>query len=93
MAASPPLLPPGVRFVSYGFFVVPYAGLSVSKCRHKAGVFVLPRTMAPASLSRRTAVASISAAFSFRRGTPQAVGMPAKSNASLIVTGTPISGW
>ena len=58
IAASPPLLPPGVRSRSYGLFVRPWTGLSVSMPPPHGGQFVFPRRIAPASRSRATAVAS-----------------------------------
>jgi hypothetical protein len=39
-AASPPLLPPGVRLRSYGFFVIPCKPLSVSVIVLKKGRLV-----------------------------------------------------
>src|SRR5689334_16679412 len=57
-AASPPLEPPGVLFGSYGLFVRPKTGLSVSYGIAISGVFVLPRTIAPADFRCATTVAS-----------------------------------
>ncbi len=74
IAASPPLLPPGVRSRSYGLFVRPWTGLSVSMPPPHGGQFVFPRRIAPASRSRATAVASVSGTVRARAGTPIAIG-------------------
>src|SRR4029453_5172820 len=58
-AAPPPEEPPGVRAVSHGLLVVPYTSLAVCpKSPSMKGTLVLPTTIAPACLSRRTTVAS-----------------------------------
>src|SRR5207244_7417777 len=52
--AAPPLLPPHVFVVSYGFSVAPKTGLIVCEPAPNSGVFVLPIVMAPAAFSRST---------------------------------------
>ncbi len=57
-AADPPEEPPGTRDGSTGLRVAPYALCSVEEPIANSSMFVLPTTTAPASRSRRTAVAS-----------------------------------
>ena len=57
-AAEPPDDPPGTRSGASGFFVGPKALFSVDEPIANSSMFVLAMTMAPASRSRRTAVAS-----------------------------------
>ena len=52
--AAPPLLPPQVRSVAYGFFVAPNTALKVWDPAPNSGVLVLPMMIAPAALSRST---------------------------------------
>ncbi len=52
--ADPPLDPPGVREVSHGLSVGPYATGSVVGTRPSSGVFVRPQQTNPASRKRRT---------------------------------------
>jgi hypothetical protein len=89
IAAAPPLLPPGVRDLSYGLLVLPYTRLSVTYDIVISGVFVFPITMTPAALSLATAVASSIGIRLAQPMVPAAVMIPAVSNESLIVTGTP----
>jgi hypothetical protein len=56
-AAEPPLDPPATRSGSWGFRVTPETELSVEEPMANSSMFVLPSTTAPASSSRRTAVA------------------------------------
>src|SRR5688572_4056460 len=56
--ADPPELPPGTRVVSHGFFAGPNAELSFEEPIANSSMFVLPMTIAPASLRRLMAVAS-----------------------------------
>src|SRR5215212_3968142 len=56
------------------------------------GTLVLPNTTAPALSQRSTDTAFVFAMLSRYAGTPQGVGRPATSNASLTVMGTPWSG-
>src|SRR4051794_30817800 len=57
-----------------------------------SGTLVLPRTTAPASLTRVTASASSAAIKSLCCGKPQVVGRPATLKASFTVSGRPSSG-
>src|SRR5688572_31983808 len=50
--AAPPLLPPHVLPVSYGFFVAPKIVLNVCDPAPNSGVFVLPNVTAPAARMR-----------------------------------------
>ncbi len=56
--AEPPEEPPAVRDGSHGLFVVPKAALYVWMSIARVERFVLPKTIAPAALSRATAFAS-----------------------------------
>src|SRR5205823_10735693 len=57
-AALPPLEPPGTREGSCGLRVGPNAEFSVDEPMANSSRFVLPTTIAPASRSRDTIVAS-----------------------------------
>ena len=57
-AAEPPLLPPGVRETSHGFFVEPPAEFSVDEPIANSSQLSLPSDTAPALASRSTTVAS-----------------------------------
>ena len=57
-AAEPPLLPPGMVSRFQGFRVGPQALCSVEEPIANSSMLSLPRMTAPASLRRRTAVAS-----------------------------------
>ena len=57
-APVPPLDPPGLRSGSYGLRVWPPSEARVVIPRASSCMFVLPRTIAPASRRRRTWVAS-----------------------------------
>ena len=52
--AAPPLLPPQVRPVAYGFRVAPNTGLKVCEPAPNSGVLVFPMTIAPAARMRST---------------------------------------
>ena len=56
--AAPPLLPPQLFPVSYGFRVGPKIVLNVCEPAPNSGVFVLPNVIAPAARMRRTIGAS-----------------------------------
>ena len=56
-AAEPPEEPPGTRSRAQGLRVGPNALFSVDEPIANSSMFVLPRTTAPASSSRATAVA------------------------------------
>ena len=76
MAASPPLLPPGVRDRSQGLLVRPQIALSVSTVPSVCGIFVFPRMMAPASRKAATSGPSAVAILFFNLATPNVVGHP-----------------
>jgi hypothetical protein len=57
-AAAPPLEPPGERDSDQGLAVGGATWLSVKGLQPNSGVFVLPRTMAPAARRRSTSSAS-----------------------------------
>ncbi len=57
-AAEPPLEPAGVRVVSHGLCVGPYASGSVVAENPSSGVFVFPMIANPASRRRRTTAES-----------------------------------
>ncbi len=63
-AAPPPVLPPAVREVSYGFRVAPNTGLKVCDPAPNSGVLVLPTTIAPARRRRCTSGASSAGTWS-----------------------------
>ena len=57
-AAEPPPEPPGMRAVSHGLRVGPYAECSVDEPMANSSMFVLPRIVIPAARSRAVTVAS-----------------------------------
>ena len=91
-AAAPPDDPPGVRRTSHGLWVVPYTGLKLCQSASEAGTLLLPKTTAPAFLSRCTAKASAVGMLWRYASWPQVVGRPATLNDSFTVIGTPCSG-
>src|SRR3954470_22323106 len=66
--------------------------LNVCQSPRSKGTFVLPNTTAPAATRPSTAAAFRGAMLWRSAGTPQVVGRPATSKASLTVIGTPCSG-
>jgi hypothetical protein len=62
--------PPALRSGFQGLRVRPKTGLKVLPPAANSGVFVFPTTMAPASLSRSTTVASCSGTWSAKSGEP-----------------------
>src|SRR5215218_5967441 len=88
-AAAPPLEPPGVRSVFHGLRQAPLSSDSVTAVEPNSGVFVLPTTMNPAPLSRRTSAASAPGTFPANGRDEYVVGTPATSVRSLIAIGTP----
>ena len=60
-AALPPLLPPGTRVTSHGFFVTRNALFSVELPMANSSRFVFPTITAPAASRRATTVASYGA--------------------------------
>ena len=88
-AAEPPELPPGTRSGFSGLRVGPKALFSVDDPIPNSSRFVFPITQAPASISRRTAVAVYGETYPSRSLEPQVVGSPSVQMLSLIATGTP----
>ena len=78
-APVPPLEPPGLRDVSYGFRVCPPSELTVVMPRANSCRFVFPSMTAPASRSRRTWKASSGGITSAMAIEPLVVGRPAMS--------------
>ena len=91
-AAAPPDDPPHRRSRSQGLLVVPKMSLNVWKSPDHRGRLVLPKTIAPASLSRATEGASAVGTWSVSSVAPPVERMPPISIASLIVTGRPCNG-
>ena len=88
-AASPPLDPPLDLSKFHGLLVFPLNKLFVSYAIKYSGVFVFPKTIAPARRNRATNGASMSGTYAFRISDPAGVGHPAASIQLLIVKGTP----
>ena len=76
-ATAPAEEPPVVIRVSQGLRVTPVSGLSLVAFQPYSGMAVLPSTMAPCSLSRATAGASIFCGASGVSFEPKREGMPA----------------
>src|SRR6476619_7031692 len=91
-AALPPLLPPGTRDVSWGLRVGPNAEFSVLDPIANSSRLVLPMTIAPASRSRVTTVASYGGRQPSRIFDEHVVGTPRVQKLSLSAIGTPASG-
>src|ERR1700694_2110242 len=83
IAASPLLLTPGVRLMSYGLRVPPCSGLHVSSAAPAGGQFVLPIRIAPARRMRATTVASWSGILLRSMRMPAVVGRAAGLEMSL----------
>src|SRR5690242_8879334 len=92
IAASPLLVAPGVRLMSYGLRVAPLAGDQPSSSAPPGGQLVLPMRIAPARRMRATTVASWSGMRLRSMRRPVVVGRPAVLKTSLTVNGTPCSG-
>ena len=75
-AALPPPEPPGIRVVSHGFRVGPYAEFSVEEPIANSSRLVLPRITRSASSSRRVTVASYGGSQPSRIFEPAVVGAP-----------------
>src|SRR5215469_16002447 len=88
-AASPPLDPPAVLDRSQGLLVLPWRRLSVSHAISNSGVFVTPRTNAPAFRRRETSTASLHATYPSRSRVPDSLRRPSTSRELLIDIGTP----
>ncbi len=91
-AAEPPPEPPGMRAVSHGLRVGPYAEYSVDEPMANSSMFVLPRIVIPAARSRAVTVASYGGRQPSRIFDPQVVGMSIVVKTSLSASGTPASG-
>jgi hypothetical protein len=91
-AALPPPEPPGIRVVSQGFLVGPYAEFSVEEPIANSSMLVLPRTGMPAARSFEVSVASYGDTHPSRIFEPAVVGMSVVVNTSLSANGTPASG-
>ncbi len=93
-AAAPPEEPPEVMAGFHGLRVMPVSGLSVVPLMPNSGVFVLPKSTAPASRSRAVTGASTSQGWSGSTvREPRRVGQPLVRMRSLMETGTPSSTW
>src|ERR1700682_6742856 len=92
IAASPLLLAPGERAMSYGLRVPPWSGFQLSPPIPPGGQFVLPMRIAPASRIRAMTVASRSGVLVLSMRRPAVVGRPSVSEMSLAVKGTPGAG-
>src|ERR1700686_913586 len=92
MAASPLLLVPGDRAMSYGLRVPPCSEFQLSPPTPPGGQSVLPMRIAPAPRMRATTVASRSGMLLRSMRRPAVVGSPAVSKMSLAVNGTPCKG-
>src|SRR5450756_617025 len=92
MAASPLLLAPGERAMSYGLRVPPWSEFQLSPSTPPGGQSVLPMRIAPAPRMRATTVASRSGMLLLSMRSPAVVGRPSVSKMSLAVKGTPCSG-
>ena len=88
--AEPPDEPPGVCSRFHGLRVLPNAGPSVIGHWPSSGVFVLPTITAPAAFSRRATSPSVRFGGN-SPSQPNFVLSPARSESSLIATGTPSS--
>ena len=91
-AAEPPPEPPGMRAMSHGLRVGPYAEYSVDEPMANSSMFVLPRIVTPAARSRAVTVASYGGRQPSRIFDPQVVGMSIVVKTSLSASGTPASG-
>src|SRR5882757_379870 len=91
-AAEPPPEPPGMREVSHGLRVGPYAECSVELPIANSSMLVLPRITTPALRSRAATVASYGGRHPSRIFEPQVVGMSEVASTSLSASGTPASG-
>src|SRR6476646_6312400 len=90
-AALPPPEPPGMRVVSHGLRVGPYAEFSVDEPIANSSMFVLPSTGIPASRRRVVSVASYGATQPSRIFDPQVVGASVVVKTSFRARGTPAS--
>src|SRR5205085_5388159 len=87
-AADPPEEPPGVRVVSHGLRVIPFASLAVHGQVISSGTLVIPIGIAPAARSRRTISESADSDGPYECE-PRVSVWPPTAISSLIPTGTP----
>ena len=78
-APVPPLDPPGLKSVLYGFLVAPKAEPTVVMPNANSCIVVLPMMIAPAAFNRSTRCASRCGANPLNRADPLLVGMPTVS--------------
>jgi len=90
-AASPPLLPPGVREASHGLRAAPQMRLADSGSMRHCGTLLRTNGIAPWSRSSLTRRLSCSAGAPHRTCNPQVESQPAMSSWSLTDTGRPCS--
>ena len=83
---------PALRVRSQGFLVEPKSRLRVSQSASRSGTLVFPNTTAPAALSRAATADWRGGPASASAGSPQVVGIPARSNVSFRVIGRPWRG-
>src|SRR6478672_12489542 len=88
-AALPPPEPPGIRVVSHGLRVGPYAEFSVEEPIANSSRLVLPRIGMPAARSRAVTVASYGDVQPSRIFEPQVVGISVVVKTSFNASGTP----
>src|SRR5438045_6197435 len=91
-AALPPDDPPGTRVGSCGVRVGPNAEFSVDEPMANSSRLVFPTTIAPASCSRETMVASYGGRQCLRMRDEHVVGTPRVHMLSLRATATPLRG-
>ena len=90
--AAPPEEPPGVRSRAQGLRVCPKSGERQNEECANSGVVVLPTTIAPAALRRRTITGSASGTQSAKQADPRVVRWPLMGVKSFKATGTPWRG-
>mmetsp|Transcript_793 Transcript_793/g.3061 ORF Transcript_793/g.3061 Transcript_793/m.3061 type:complete len:219 (+) Transcript_793:827-1483(+) len=91
-AALPPLLPPGTRDKSHGFFVLPVAPVPVVLPIPNSSMFVLPSKTHPAFFSCVNTVASYGLLWFARSLDPAVVNPSVTQMLSLIAMGIPARG-
>src|SRR5579884_4242909 len=92
LAAAPPDEPPGQRSMFQGLRVGPKSDASVEEPCAKASILVFPRLIAPASVTRRTTVASYGGTKFLNTLLEAVVLTPFVQKLSLMEMGTPSKG-
>src|SRR5215831_6016031 len=92
VAADPPDEPPGTRVRSQGLHVRKNPECSVDEPMANSSMLSLPRSTAPDSRRRATAVASYGGTKASRIFEPHVVRIPRVQNTSFTAIGTPSSG-